>query len=111
MELVQNGYLKLEHPLPGYYPVMTPLMIAANNGITDMCKFILSSNAVDVNQRDPCGRTALHLACRNGHVDTIDYLTQHPNINLQAQTNQGDTPLMKACESGNYKALKMCLQR
>ena len=67
--------------------------------------------APDVNQRDACGRSALHYACAAGKLDQVQLLLQAEAIDVDAMTLGGETPLMCAARSGNIYLVGECLNQ
>jgi ankyrin repeat protein len=82
----------------------SPLMLAAINGLTGVCKQLIAADA-DVNKP---GWTALHYAAAKGHVDIINLLLEH-HAYIDAESPNGTTPLMMAAEYGTPAAVKLLL--
>lgn len=82
---------------------VTPFMLAARYGLTDIVGFLLEQG-VDVNQKCDFGYTALMFAVHDGRADTVKFLLEHgANPNVRAPLVQGvkhsigdDTPLYLA---------------
>lgn len=70
---------------------------------------ILLKNKIDVNMRDPLGRTPLHHAVFYRDIDTTTHLLEHgadPNI----QDHDGKTPLHLAIRWGSLERVKLMLE-
>jgi ankyrin repeat protein len=79
-------------------------MLAAINGLTEVCKQLISADA-DVNKP---GWTPLHYAATKGHLDIMNLLLEH-SAYIDAESPNGSTPLMMAAEYGTPKAVKLLL--
>lgn len=77
----------------------TPLMEAAQEGHTDLVRFLLENNA-NVHAVTQTGDTALTHACENGHTDAAEVLLYY-GAELEHESEGGRTPLMKACRAGH----------
>ena len=67
-----------------FYNGMTPLMIAASKGHTNVIRYLLSKGAnarARQNQNNP--RTALIYAVEKGNVNSVRALIRHSNLNVQ----------------------------
>ncbi|KAK2467695.1 hypothetical protein APHAL10511_000289 [Amanita phalloides] len=71
------------------------------------------TRSVNVNERDPQGRTALHLACSLPDcVEYIRLLLKHPSINVNLQDLESHyTPLHRAMYVANLPVVLLLLQR
>ena len=82
----------------------SPLMLAALNGLTEVCKQLIAADA-DVNKP---GWTALHYAATKGHLEIINLLLEN-NAYIDAESPNGTTPLMMAAQYGTPEAVKLLL--
>ncbi len=82
----------------------SPLMLAAINGLTDVCKQLIAADA-DVNKP---GWTPLHYAATKGHLDIMNLLLDH-NSYIDSESPNGTTPLMMAAQYGTPQAVKLLL--
>jgi len=82
----------------------SPLMLAAINGLTEVCKQLISLDA-DVNKS---GWTPLHYAATKGHLDIINLLLEN-HAYIDAESPNGTTPLMMAAEYGTPQAVTLLL--
>lgn len=83
----------------------SPLMLAAINGLTEVCKQLIAADA-DVNKP---GWTPLHYAATKGHLDIMDLLLEN-NAFIDAESPNGTTPLMMASQYGTPEAVKLLLK-
>lgn len=83
----------------------SPLMLAAINGLTEVCKQLIAADA-DVNKP---GWTPLHYAATKGHLDIMDLLLEN-NAYIDAESPNGTTPLMMASQYGTPEAVKLLLK-
>jgi len=82
----------------------SPLMLAAINGLTEICKQLIAADA-DVNKP---GWTPLHYAASKGHLDIMNLLLEN-HAYIDAESPNGTTPLMMAAEYGTPEAVKLLL--
>ena len=82
----------------------SPLMLAAINGLTEICKQLIAADA-DVNKP---GWTPLHYAASKGHLDIMSLLLEN-HAYIDAESPTGTTPLMMAAEYGTPEAVKLLL--
>jgi ankyrin repeat protein len=88
----------------------TELMRAALEGQTERLKILLKSGAVDINERDNEGRTALMFAVTNMHKESVNVLLESgADVNLKA--NDGSTALMLAASSGVSEIVRALLSK
>jgi ankyrin repeat protein len=83
----------------------SPLMLAAINGLTDICQQLISKDA-DVNKP---GWTPLHYAATHGHLEVMNLLLEN-NAYIDAASPNGSTPLMMAASYGTPMAVKLLLE-
>jgi ankyrin repeat protein len=83
---------------------------AALNGHTSLLIFFVSLDVFDINQRDTCGKTALHYACGQNSSDTVLFLIKH-SVSMDITDDKGYTPLMYAIATGNYNISKWLVQQ
>ena len=78
----------------------TPLLVAAQNGHTDICGLLLAHGS-DVNEVQlETKLTALHEAAARGHEAVVEALLSWGAI-VDPQNHTGDTPLYAACQEGH----------
>ncbi len=102
---------------------MTPLMLGAANGHTEVVRTLLqfSGNnslniddengwtdvmSINVNAINKEGNTALMLASIKGHAKTIDALLEDPNLDVNVRNTDGITALMLAAANGYVAAVR-----
>jgi len=83
----------------------SPLMLAAINGLTDICQQLINKDA-DVNKP---GWTPLHYAATHGHVAVMNLLLEN-SAYIDAASPNGSTPLMLAASYGTPAAVKLLLE-
>ncbi len=86
----------------------TPLMLATEEGDTEMIKVLLKAGA-DPDKQNYQGVTALHSAIKSGVDSCVDALLDHP-CQLDKCTIDGRTPLHTAGWTANSHATKRLLQ-
>ena len=90
--LAQGGRVAVRGP-QGF----TPLLVAAQNGHTDICGLLLAHGS-NVNETDPLAKqTALHLTASRGHNASMDALLSW-GAEVKRQDHAGETPLHFACQ-------------
>lgn len=87
----------------------TPLMEAAQEGHTDLVRFLLENKA-NVHAETQTGDTGLTHACENGHTDAAEVLLNY-GAELEHESEGGRTPLMKACRAGHLCTVKFLIQK
>ena len=83
----------------------SPLMLAAINGLTEMCQQLIRKGA-DVNKP---GWTPLHYAATHGHLAVMNLLLENYAY-IDATSPNGSTPLMMAASYGTPMAVKLLLE-
>jgi hypothetical protein len=83
----------------------SPLMLAAINGLTEICQQLISKGA-DVNKP---GWTPLHYAATHGHLAVMNLLLENYAY-IDAASPNGSTPLMMAASYGTPMAVKLLLE-
>ena len=102
--LVQGGRVAKRNPEGG-----TPLLVAAQNGHTDICGLLLAHGS-DVNEMDlKAKNTALHLAAARGHEAVVEALLSWGAI-VDPQSHVGGTPFFAACQQGHLACVLALLK-
>lgn len=83
---------------------LTPLMLAAQYGASEIVSFLLQSGA-DVNTQDPRGLTALHYAAQRGSLISAKELISN-GAAINAPSMRGTLPVHFAALSGNLDLVK-----
>ena len=79
---------------------LTPLLVAAQNGHTDICGLLLAHGS-NVNEVMPgTEHTALHYAANHGHNASVEALLSW-GAEVNPQDHAGLSPLHFACEEGH----------
>jgi ankyrin repeat protein len=114
IELLESGYQSIlkdysdaerPPPLPG-----TPLYYAVLCGFSELAKWLVTTQAEDVNAKCHDDRTPLHVASQKGHVDAVHVLLDHgAHVNAQ-ERYMSWTPLHFASEGGNLKVVQLLLE-
>ncbi|KAK1616797.1 hypothetical protein QYE76_022314 [Lolium multiflorum] len=86
------------------------LHLAARNGMTPVCAYLVEELRVDVNALDDSGITPLGHAVGAGMVDSVRYLLDH-GANPDKTGKEGCTPLQLAVAEGNCEVLKVLLSK
>ncbi|KAM0890834.1 hypothetical protein ACQ4PT_026786 [Festuca glaucescens] len=86
------------------------LHLAAANGRTDVCRFLVQDLGFPVDARSPCGDTPLLLAATFGHTSTAAYLLER-GADPRAPDSTGETPLHWAAYNGDRGLAMLLLHR
>lgn len=86
----------------------TPLLIASDQGILDVCRLLIQNDA-NVNHVRCDGMSALMLASQQGHLDICRLLLQY-KANVNHKSNNGLTPLYMACVNSRYQIAELFLK-
>ena len=89
---------------------ITPLMVAAREGHSEVCKILLQYKA-DPGAQDSLGNTALLYAASMGQNKAVEVLVEHEKVLKEAETcnNQGFTPLLAAAQKGHTGTCRLLL--
>ncbi len=88
---------------------MTPLHIAAREGLTETVKLLLTVPDIQPNLASNNGWTPLHIAARLGHADIVDALLTMPNINVNSVNSDGWSALHWAAWHGFTETVTVLL--
>ena len=80
---------------------VTPLMVACQNGYTDIVRILLDAGA-NARWRNRMGRSAMYNACLASHLPTIEMLLNHDKDLLEIANERGRTPLFVTVALGAY---------
>ncbi|MFZ9362829.1 MAG: ankyrin repeat domain-containing protein [Arenimonas sp.] len=83
---------------------MTPLMVAAQAGLTEVVSALLELGA-QVNAQDDAGITAYMLAAQAGEVEVLKRLQAQPKLSRSAVDAQGRSALDHALANGRWSAV------
>lgn len=87
---------------------MTPLILSAKNGESDLVSYLLDSGADLKAIHLSSGRTPLHWAARYDHRQIVDTLISK-GASLEVRTNNGFTPLLEVASLDNLETLQSLL--
>ncbi|WP_353274418.1 ankyrin repeat domain-containing protein [Wolbachia endosymbiont (group B) of Hofmannophila pseudospretella] len=87
----------------------TLLMIAAENGHTNIVEILLKKGA-DVNKKDSYGPTALHLAAKNGHTNIVEILVEK-GADVNVRDHHANTVLYLATNNGHEGIVEILLEK
>ena len=89
----------------------TPLYIASLKNHTEVVKFLLGIDNIDVNRGTTNnGETALIVAAKNGSTDVVGLLLGNGKVDLnKGLTTTGLTPLIAASQNGHNKIVEMLI--
>ncbi|RUS17593.1 chitin synthase-domain-containing protein [Endogone sp. FLAS-F59071] len=97
---------KVGTPIFIFKQKLTPLVVAAYNGHSDVCARLLDVGHAEINHRDSTGKTAIILAAYEGHTACVDVLIQR-GVDIDAQDQYGWTALMLAAYSGRMECSQL----
>ena len=81
---------------------VTPLLIAASRGYSDIVKLLLERSDIRINVQENNRITALIHAAYKGHADIVQFLLAHPDIQVNVQNNNGCNALMLAAKRRSF---------
>ena len=79
---------------------MTPLHLAAREGLNETIKLLLTVPNIKVNSTSNNGWTPLHIAARLGHAEIVDAILAMPNVNPNMVNSDGWSTLHWAAWHG-----------
>ena len=88
---------------------ITALIVAANNGHSDIVKFLLAHPDIQVNLQSRDKFTALTAATHKGHSDIVKLLLERPDIQVDVQ-NQYKRTALDIAIANNYVEIIDLLQ-
>ncbi|XP_056687769.1 uncharacterized protein [Spinacia oleracea] len=88
----------------------TILHVAASEGRTPICKYLVGTIKFDVNSQDLMGYTPLHFAVMEGHYMTSSFLLGH-GANPNLSSLNGLTPLHYAAKNGRKDLVKLLIKK
>ncbi|GMG16917.1 unnamed protein product [Aspergillus oryzae var. brunneus] len=86
-----------------------PLHHAVSCQQTNLIKWFLSWDHININVQDPFYKTALHHAVLRNNEEAVALLLQKENINVNKQDIHGMTPLHRAILLGNLSIIQQLL--
>ena len=90
---------------------ITPLILAAREGYTDIARLLLSNPDIDTNRYNSVnGKTALIEASEEGKLEVIKMLLSNAQIDVQWFDIKRETALKKAVNVANLMAVKLLLR-
>ncbi|XP_067653150.1 putative ankyrin repeat protein RF_0381 [Haliotis asinina] len=89
---------------------MTPVMMAAGKGFSDMVKFLVGRGA-DVSLGDSDGDNVLHYACFGGDLEIVELIVSMNVLDINSRGRYSRTPVMRAAEKGNRDVVEFLVGR
>jgi len=86
--LVENNFIDIEAKDEDGY---SPLFLAIENGLIDICNYLISKNA-NINTQDIYKSSALHLVIESENLEMIKYLIDK-GIDINIKDEEGNTAL------------------
>jgi len=86
------------------------LHIAVWHSNTELVKFILSLDKVNINSKDKVGRTPLHYAARNGNLEIVELLIKY-GAKVSSSSITNEEPLHEAVYKGHLEVAKFLLDK
>lgn len=86
----------------------TALHLAAGEGHTKVCEYLIARLGLHVDPMDLHGETPLYKANEEGHVETVRFLLTH-KANPHAKSRLGITTLHQAATLGNLELIKILI--
>jgi len=86
------------------------LSIPAKNGFTELVKLLLDTEKVDVNFKDPGGRTPLSWAAHAGSEAVVKLLLETHGVEIDVRDSDGQSPLWCAASTGSEAVVKLLLE-
>ena len=105
MKLVEGGADVRATDDEGY----TCLMSAADDGHTDIVRYLVGLLEVEVNDRDNKNCTALHYAAEGKHADVVQVLID-AGADIEAKNDEGHSPLHLASCSGELATVSKLIE-
>lgn len=87
----------------------TALMLAAQNGLSDIVTLLLSKPNVQVNRKDDNGKTALMLAAQDKHQTVFELILTNPKSKPKIRDNDWNTALHLAVQNKQKEIVKSFL--
>jgi len=84
----------------------TPLVIASQEGHTEIVKLLLNDPRIDVNEPTNYGQTAFWIACSKGSIETVKVLLNDPRVDVN-QATYHQTPFYMVCSNAFIEIVKL----
>ncbi|KAL2672549.1 hypothetical protein Neosp_013261 [[Neocosmospora] mangrovei] len=101
----RRRWLRMEAP---GYESLTPLHVAAKEGLVSYAKEVLKTSEVDARSR--YGQTPLWMAAANGHADIIRVLAAAGADLYPQRPDEGEKPLVEAASKNHFEAVRAFLE-
>lgn len=88
-----------------------PLLIACDNGYTDIFNILIKHPNIDVNISDCFGFSPLHKAILKNNTYMVEELLKFPNICVNFNKKYQATPIFLSCVNGNYDIFELLFNR
>ncbi|KAI8711761.1 NACHT domain-containing protein [Fusarium sp. LHS14.1] len=101
----RRRWLRMEAP---GYDSLTPLHVAAKEGLVSYAKEVLKTSEIDALSR--YGQTPLWMAAANGHADVIRVLAAAGADLYPQRPDEGEKPLVEAASKNHFEAVRAFLE-
>lgn len=92
--------------------VANPLHLAIDKGHSQLAKYLIEENLVDLKAKDKNLRNAFHIAARNGENKTLEYLlNKEKSLIDEPDGSEGLTPLSWACVKSQESSVEVLLSK
>tara|TARA_A100001015_G_C15041416_1_gene739892 strand:+ start:1390 stop:2310 length:921 start_codon:yes stop_codon:yes gene_type:complete len=88
------------------YEDWTTLMMSCHFGHTELVRYLLGCDGINVNMEDGLERTSLLLACSTGKIEVVKLLFAHGDVNVNKRDRYLRTALHTACRYGQIEVVK-----
>ncbi|KAF6821760.1 ankyrin repeat protein [Colletotrichum plurivorum] len=103
--LVEQGKADISSPA-NFYSGQTLLLQAASYGREDIMTYLMDTHAVDIEERDDSGYTALTLAVKSCSLDVVRYLVETAGAGVNSRSAKGRTLISIAALFGKLEVVK-----
>ena len=101
--------VNIKYQIQGMTHVMTPLMTACGNGLTEAVQRLIQVPEIDLNFQNNKGVTAAMWAVTGGKDECVKMLRNVPGVNWNIKDKSGWSPITYAINDGNSDILRILL--